>query len=79
MQILGQECSPDLPQAAHILEVCGVVKFLDEDGVVTYWSYRSDTLHGVEALGMTTMSRGELEAEVFGYGMYEIGFDDDDD
>lgn len=67
------------PTDSTPLEVVGIVKFFDAVGAVQYWSFRSVSLHEVEAHGMTRMLQLELDSDTQA-NMYDdyVGEADDD-
>lgn len=77
-QVFGLEVTNGAPPADSlgIIAVVGMVKFLDVDGDVNYWSFNSDKLHEVESIGMTKALLIELEAD-FQCGMYTWDPDDE--
>jgi len=52
-RLLGLEVEPD-EDLAQPLEVAAVVKGLDSDGNVAYWTVKTPTILNVEVIGMMT-------------------------
>lgn len=77
---VANEWLPELdspPEGWVVLDVVAVMKGLDADGQVTYWSEASEGLQQVEAVGMLRSALLAHEAEVATW--FDSGDEDEDE
>lgn len=63
-KVLGVDVDYAPPEGAMVVGVIGMVTFLDKDGDLCAWSFRSKTMPDHEALGLVESLKLELKEEL---------------